>query len=205
MRSSPFLQQVVNEVISAERDTEPHADALRFLVKRGVGLTLKDRESYSLLGNHRVGGMPDLPPAIPYPRFPSADAPGKSYAYEFLCQIDCAAVATAQDYLPRTGFLYFFLSTLHDLYGSGDERAARVLWYDGARESLVSGAQLRVPQEHQASLVLKGAPEEWTILFHVTSCGDFQWGDAGDLFFVAHKSDVALCDFSRVFCTLESS
>ncbi|MEO0813541.1 MAG: DUF1963 domain-containing protein, partial [Myxococcota bacterium] len=59
--------------------------------------------------------------------------------------------------------------------------------------------------EHSASLVRKGAPEDWVILYHVKSRGDFQWGDAGDLFFVIHKSDLAQRDFSRVFCTMESS
>jgi len=32
-----------------------------------------------------------------------------------------------------------------------------------------------------------------------------QWGDAGDLFFVIHKSDLAKGDFSNVFITMESS
>ncbi len=58
--------------------------------------------------------------------------------------------------------------------------------------------------ELQASLQLKGKPEDWTILLKVTSCGNMQWGDAGVLFFVIHKSDLAKCDFSNVFVTIES-
>ncbi|MET3877721.1 DUF1963 domain-containing protein [Chitinophaga sp. OAE865] len=34
---------------------------------------------------------------------------------------------------------------------------------------------------------------------------DFQWGDAGDLFFVIRKSDLAKKDFRKVYVTLESS
>lgn len=37
--------------------------------------------------------------------------------------------------------------------------------------------------ELQAALALKGKPENWVILLTVKSAGDFQWGDAGDLFF----------------------
>ena len=59
--------------------------------------------------------------------------------------------------------------------------------------------------ELQASLKQKGNPEDWIILLTVTSSGDMQWGDAGDLFFVIHKSDLAKRDFSNVFVTMESS
>ncbi|MBE5316724.1 MAG: DUF1963 domain-containing protein [Xanthomonadales bacterium] len=284
-RSSAALAAVVDEVLAASPQATAHADALRFLAKRGVAIRLGDAEDYAQLGNHRVGGMPDLPPSMPYPRF---DCDGASKPYEFLCQLDCADLARFQDYLPRSGFLYFFLSTLHDLYGN-DARAPRVLWFDGPREALASGRALRIDAseyfemsgdayearravagplvsaphwyavrsnphllrgpaatlaadehfleamahdhftaplearfpfdvavggygftqhedpEHQAALVRKGNPEDWVILLQVKSILDMQWGDAGELFFVAHKRDLAAHDFSRVFCTMESS
>ncbi|MFN7783392.1 MAG: DUF1963 domain-containing protein [Lysobacterales bacterium] len=284
-RSSAPLAAVVDEVLQASPQASAHAGALRFLAKRGVAITLGDAEDYSQLGNHRVGGMPDLPPSMPYPRF---DCDGASKPYEFLCQLDCAELAMYQDYLPRSGFLCFFLSTLHDLYGNG-ARAPQVLWFDGPREALVSGRSLcidaneyfemsgdayearravagplvsgphwyavrsnphllrgpaaalaadkrfledmahdhftapleaRFPfdvavggygftqhedPEHQAALARKGNPEDWVILLQVKSILDMQWGDAGELFFVAHKRDAAARDFSRVFCTMESS
>ena len=59
--------------------------------------------------------------------------------------------------------------------------------------------------ELQAALKLRGRPEDWTVLLKVASQGDFQWCDAGDLFFVIHKSDLARGDFSNVYCSLESS
>ncbi|MDM1046754.1 DUF1963 domain-containing protein [Sphingobacterium hotanense] len=52
------------------------------------------------------------------------------------------------------------------------------------------------PELH-ASLTWKGNPQEWVILLLVKSRGDLQWGDAGDLFFVIHKSDLAKIDFSK--------
>jgi len=59
--------------------------------------------------------------------------------------------------------------------------------------------------ELQAALKKKGNPEDWIILLTVTFTGDMQWGYAGDLFFVIHKSDLAKVDFSNVFVTMERS
>jgi uncharacterized protein YwqG len=59
--------------------------------------------------------------------------------------------------------------------------------------------------ELQAALSKKGKPEEWMNLLKVSSRGSFQWGDAGDLTFVIHKSDLLKKDFSNIFCTMESS
>lgn len=57
----------------------------------------------------------------------------------------------------------------------------------------------------QAALKHRGHPGEWLVLLKVASSGGFQWGDAGELFYVMHKSDLARRDFSAVFCTSESS
>ncbi len=59
--------------------------------------------------------------------------------------------------------------------------------------------------EHQAALAFGGYPQDWVVLLKVASLGSFQWWDAGELFFVIHKSDLAKGDFSNVFCSLESS
>jgi uncharacterized protein YwqG len=59
--------------------------------------------------------------------------------------------------------------------------------------------------ELQAALSKKGEPQDWINLLRVSSMGSFQWGDAGDLIFVIHKSDLLKKDFSNIFCTMESS
>ena len=62
------------------------------------------------------------------------------------------------------------------------------------------------PQE-QAALKYKGNPEDWVVLLKVYSdsnCGFCFW-DAGELFFVIHKSDLAKGDFSKVFASIETS
>jgi uncharacterized protein YwqG len=69
-------------------------------------------------------------------------------------------------------------------------------------------AQEEPPQE-QAALNLKGHPEDFVVLLKVNSdcghdCGFCFW-DAGELFFVIHKSDLAKGDFSNIYCSIETS
>lgn len=59
--------------------------------------------------------------------------------------------------------------------------------------------------ELAASLVHRGRPQDWTVLLKVASLGDFQWCDAGEMFFVIHKSDLEKGDFRGVYTGLESS
>lgn len=236
------------------------------------------------LGATRYGGRPDLPLAVPYPEFGEDD---RIYKYEFIAQINLDELADKQDFLPRSGSLFFFLSTFHDLYGGNPKHPAARVIYVKDKQTLASGARFQFPQadfyeppsegvyrtsavrvetgitapdfyslysnaylvpEHwredagfegftdrvgmeeplwqaprfalqinphvftqhespqlQASAKKGGLPEEWMVLLNVASCGDFCWGDAGDLFFVIHKSDLAQGDFSNVFVSLESS
>ena len=272
----------------AGSDWAGHAGGLQFLFKRAVGFSITGDEDYAELGSHRFGGMPDLPESIPYPRF-AADGAEDALAYEFIGQVNCASIAPLQDYLPRTGMLYFFLTTIHDIYGGSSRGTAKVIHFDGPVDDLVSGKGLHIAEEeysemmgdayqalkveaaastsvpdfygarqnphlfrgpaaalrdalddldgfdedegfaeacgerspafvinsyvftqhedpeHQVSLVQKGNPEDWTVLLKVGSQGDFMWGDAGDISYVIHKSDLAKGDFSNVYCTLESS
>ena len=59
--------------------------------------------------------------------------------------------------------------------------------------------------ELQAAMAKRGQPEEWITLLKVASIGGFCWWDAGDLFYVIHKSDLKKGDFSNVYCGMESS
>lgn len=265
------------------KEIKPYRAALSKLLKKSVGFALGDEDRYQTIGEHRIGGMPDLPHTVPYPTFYRDE--GKTYNYEFIAQINCGAIAPLQNYLPRTGVLYFFLSTVHELYD--EENAGKVIYFDGEMSSLQSGKRFNFTQkdyfetlqdipyrgytaqaypfvdlpdfyaidqnqylleglskkfiekleedrdcklnelfepfkksdvsvnsygfsqheypEHEVSLKHKGRPQDWVILLKVPSAKDFQWGDAGDLFFVIHKSDLAKRDFSKVYCTLYSS
>lgn len=280
------LMQQVQNVITNNKLQE-YQNALSSLVKKSIGFCHVAEEDYTIIGNHRFGGLPDLPLNVPYPRFgENWSAQKKDYVYEFIGQINCGDIAQVQSYLPRKGMLFFFLETLHNVDG-GQSNPGLVIYVEDS-ESLASGSRFAfdsedyfemvddayqgfkvsakkmnsVPSfyasytnkhlflgeaamlaeddelleelydvfedpinkknhcdyamnaygfsqhEHpelQAALVKKGRPQDWITLLKVTSSGDMQWNDAGELFFVIHKSDLAKKDFSNVFVTLESS
>ena len=54
---------------------------------------------------------------------------------------------------------------------------------------------------------LKGMPADWMILLRVYSDNKsgFSFNDAGELYFMIHKSDLAKKDFSNVFAYVDSS
>lgn len=287
--SRPSLVEALGPAFG-EEDLGQHEGAVRSMLRLAVGFIDPALETYDSRGNHRFGGFPDLPRGMAYPRFSAGaeGAPTEGYAYEFIAQLDLADLAPHQGYLPRTGTLYFFLKTIHEVYGGGPS-AARVIHWDGDPGELTSGkgtvltrddyyemmepcyapqrysarafasvphlyghrsnphlfrgraealgkdesflrdASLDVlhdaekaacPRDHdigafgftqnedaesQAALARRGDPADWLILLRVGSRGDFCWGDAGDLFFLIHKSDLAKGDFSAVHCAMESS
>lgn len=61
--------------------------------------------------------------------------------------------------------------------------------------------------EEQASRALGGLPSEWINLLMLATDGNpgFCFWDAGTLTFSIHEKDLALCDFSRVHWSIESS
>lgn len=286
---SAYDPDLIPEVYSVieKNKLNTYKTPLAHLVKKAIGFTHTQKEDYKEIGSHRFGGMPDLPIRIPYPRFGQNWRTEKlDYVYEFIGQVNCEAIAHLQDYLPRTGSLFFFLETMHNIYG-GEKHPSKVIYVANNKE-LASGNRFQFEEddyfemigtayqafkvdakimnsapslyasyvnthlfkgpseilkneedllddlydtfekplnelntynyamnnhgftqheapELQASLALKGNPEDWVILLTVTSSGDMQWGDAGDIFYVIHKSDLAKQDFSKVFVTLESS
>lgn len=276
------------EAAFKENEVTTYTQSLLSLAKRSIAFQLTGEEDYSTIGNHRFGGMPDLPAAMNYPVFMHETGEGEhEYLYEFIAQVNCEAIRDMQDYLPRKGMLFFFLETLHNIYGRSAGNPCKVIYVedteglqsgnrfqfsagdyfemynpsysagkanavkeisfpsfyasyvnkylfkgdaeplkdekgfdDGLFEGLtgagangkeyqhainVYGFTQHESPELQASLKLKGNPEDWIILLKVSSSGDFMWGDAGDLFFVIHKSDLAKANFDNVFVTLESS
>lgn len=286
--NNPLLKPV--EAIIQQNKLTKYQSELVALGKKTVGFTVSGEEDYQKIGNHRFGGMPDLPASIVYPTFKYEK---DTYKYEFIAQINCQEIAHLQDYLPRTGMLYFFLSSLHFFGFEGKFKLAQVLYFEGDKQELIAGKNLVFTNEEyyemmgegcyqglqvtekemitfpywysyhtnkhilkgraeklekafeadgkledkiydnfenpvtelnkvdfeingyvftqhespelQAALSKKGEPQDWITLLKVASQGDFQWGDAGDLSFVIHKSDLLKKNFSNVFCTMESS
>ena len=258
---------------------EEYLGAMTALSKKSLVFQQAEDEDYSLQGNTRFGGWPDLPENVEYPRYLDTDQdPHCEYTCEFIAQINCAEVACHQSYLPRTGMLYFFIDSFHELN-------ATVLYSAAEPEKLSSGKNTKLTDEDffdlydvpyrgfkvepsvklslpffyasyvnsylfegeasslkgadsfledideelgfrdhselcemnayvftqhenpelQAALKYKGHPKDWVVLLKVPSLGNFQWCDAGELFFVIHKSDLKKGDFSKIYCSLESS
>ena len=288
-QSDSALVTQINEVI-AENDISDYAKALRSMVKKAIGFTQTIDEDYAEIGNHRFGGMPDLPSSIAYPTFTGWHHEGdKEFVYEFIAQINCKKIAHLQDYLPRTGILFFFLQSSDKIFDSLEQRGVAKIIYHPDITGLESGSRFDFNEEDydlmyskgyrpfktkaetinsspsfyainintyhfsgdaavlkdkdrqflqnlyesfqtplnqkntydhainaygftqnesaelQAALTYKGNPKDWITILAVDSVGDFQWNDAGTLFFVIHKSDLAKQDFSNIFVTLESS
>ena len=284
-QQDPELIAPVEDIIKANK-LGKYKKALLSLVKRTVGFDQTAKEDYAETGNHRFGGRPDLPQDTAYPTFHDQHRK-KTFHYEFIAQINCGQIAHLQDYLPRTGSLFFFFKSFHFL-GVGDPKDLVKVIYVDDNSTLSSGKRFALQEEDffelfggeytpykaeafaavsvpsfyahsqntylfegkarsladkgdllddlyqtfeepinslkafdhgmnsytftqhespelQAALSQKGNPQDWIILLLVKSRGDFQWGDAGDLFFVIHKSDLAKKDFSNVFITMESS
>lgn len=241
--------------------------------RHSVALNTTEEDMYTEKGNHRFGGLPDLPPGVPYPSF--TDWEQQQRGLQFIAQINCAAIAHLQTYLPRTGILYFFIK-------DQEEMGAKVLYFDGDSNELQSAKDLSIDPDYiydqngiytpfravtgkyaslppsynarwlypeltglddsyekmeQLEAVLepesvkpehginsyvfkqhgtpeteavdkmKGKPDEWMVLLRVGSDRNpgFCFWDAGEIYFVIHKSDLDKKDFSNVYCGLESS
>lgn len=266
-----LLAMLGNQIIAS--GLERFAAGLVNRTRKSVALATTEADTYSVKGNHRFGGLPDLPPGISYPSF--IDGNEQKKGLQFIAQINCAAIAHLQDYLPGTGILYFFIK---------DQEAMEpmVLYYDGDSNELQSAKELAIETEfiyddrglytpfkaeagkypgipnmynagslypelagmenlydeteqlekglkagpvspvHSMNAYVfkqhgtpemeavgnkRGKPEEWMVLLRVSSDNNpgFNFWDAGEIYFVIHKSDLEKKDFSNVYCGLESS
>jgi len=277
VRSDPKLVERLAHALANDAQWAPYRDGMQALAWRAVALATDAPDDYATRGNTRFGGLPDLPPGMPYPHHTDAD--GSTRPMLFLAQLDCTQLAPLQTYLPRKGVLYFFISDQEDL-------VPRVFHYDGPSDALRSAAELSddalqfededisapyranaaswisvphfysdeaycqgaaeglteleeaydlvealrarleaqsaVPPVHgvnshvfkqhdtplsEAANRLHGRPEDFTVLLRVASDPQpgFCFWDAGEVYFVIHKSDLAKQDFSNIYCGLESS
>lgn len=273
-----FLAKNNTELLSLLKeqiDTNELSEFKEGLINRSrhaVALDTTEEDTYTEKGNHRFGGLPDLPPGVPYPSF--IDWEQQERGLQFIAQINCASIAHLQSYLPRTGILYFFIK-------DQEEMGPKVLYFDGDSNELQSAKDLAITEDYiydqngiykpfravtgkyaslppsynshrlypeltgldelyekmeklEAALAsevkpehginsyvfkqhgtpeieavdkMKGKPDEWMVLLRVGSDGNpgFCFWDAGEIYFVIHKSDLDKKDFSNVYCGLESS
>src|SRR5690606_23825983 len=132
------------EKIIKDNDLSDYNEALLSLIKRTVGFKLTSEEDYAEVGNHRFGGKPDLPESLTYPTFFS-DYRDQELNYEFIAQINCEKIAALQDYLPRTGTLFFFFKSFQ-FFGSEDQDIGKVIYVEDNKE-LASGKRFDFQEE----------------------------------------------------------
>lgn len=275
--NDPVLAAQLQQALASDAQWAPYRTGMQALAWHALALSTDAPDDYRERGNTRFGGLPDLPPGMPYPCHRDAD--GSTRPMQFIAQLDCAQLAPLQRYLPRSGVLYFFLSDQEDL-------VPRVFHHGGPRDALQTAAELagetaqihgeedstlpyranaaacisvphfysdeayyqdidgmagledahdlvealrdrlaaqlaiapvhgvnsHVFKQHDTPLSeaahrLRGRPEDFMVLLRVASDPHpgFCFWDAGELYFVIHKSDLAKQDFSNVYCGLESS
>ncbi len=105
---------------------EPYRDQLAPHARRSIRLVRGEAAGVHRPGSSRLGGLPDLPPGVDWPR---RDLVGTPLA--FLAQVNLAEVAPAdlERVLPATGILYFFVDPEDYFdFAPGDQDRWRVLY-----------------------------------------------------------------------------
>lgn len=162
MRASPTNAiRAAEKAIGAFERLVP-ADVLRSALRPATRLnTRRVHESEIALGATRIGGRPDLPPSVEWPRWngfevqaPAPSDPIGPIGYEpaalsFLAQINLSEVPDATGLLPEHGWLCFFFDAAQQPWGFDprDRGCARVLYFEGepstfARRAAPAGVQV---------------------------------------------------------------
>lgn len=260
-------------------DFKKYEEGINKLARHSVSFVTTVFDDYDEIGNNRFGGLPDLPESVGFPKIITETQEETNYVWQFIAQINCTSVAHLQEYLPRTGILYFFIEDQQDfkpkvIYFDGEisqlksarefdnaekleyfefdifqpfkaiaEKAVStpVFYYDEHyyekiapeleeltrkhnetelfkkkllpfNEEPIHGINSYVFKQHDSPEIeavdkLKGKTDEWMVLLKVSTDNkpEFCFWDAGEIYFVIHKSDLAKSDFSNVYCGLESS
>ncbi len=120
------------------------------------------------VGGCRIGGLPDLPQGVEWPRLSTGvrgaagPAPSPGTPLSFLLQVNLAEVASAdlEQLLPKSGMLYFFFHL--DEGGAGDADVAAVLFAQGSELRRTTAPPALPPDQLYRGFSL--VPElEWTV------------------------------------------
>jgi hypothetical protein len=181
------------------------------------------------VGASRFGGVPDLPPDLPWPVFKGRKLP-------FLAQIDLSALP--KNVLPAEGWLYVFglcddehvptpIQVIH-YRGSQAELvrasrpAERELWKDWTGNRIYNVVPLKSAKENgwddcgwllgqideegeDAAAVADGqdcSGDDWITLMVIPSVGSMMWSDCGLFHIAIRRDDLVRHDFSRVCASL---
>lgn len=117
------IEQLLNE-----HDLSHNRSAIIANFKNSIKLTkIKIDENDIPLGSSKIGGSPDLPPGLEFPRY-------EDNYLTFILQVNLSEAKPydKDDLLPESGMLYLFYEALEQPWGfDGDEGCFMVLYYDG--------------------------------------------------------------------------
>jgi Leucine-rich repeat (LRR) protein len=108
LSGTPDLQWAVDAGIQ-KHGLQSYKAAIDAEARIALQIIIGDPSRGNETGNSRIGGSPDLPSGIGYPKT-------EDQHWTFLAQIDLDEIAVLQDFMPRHGLLAFFCEdTLHGL------------------------------------------------------------------------------------------
>lgn len=109
--ADPQLTELLQAQLQRFPTLQPHAAAILKQARRAIFLETFEVGQPPAFGATRFGGWPDLPASVEYPR----DEEGGLYT--FMAQLNLAELAPLQNYLPRQGWLYFFMADDQEIEG----------------------------------------------------------------------------------------
>lgn len=181
------------------------------------------------IGDSRFGGVPDLPPDLPWPVFKGKKIP-------LLAQIDLSTLPKSA--LPSEGWLYAFglcddehtptpVQVIHHCGPRAElvrasRPAERELWKDWTGNRIYNVVPLKSAKENgwddcgwllgeideegeDAAAVADGqdcSGDDWITLMIIPSVGSMMWSDCGLFHIAIRRSDLIRHDFSKVCASL---
>jgi uncharacterized protein YwqG len=150
------------------------------------------------VGDSRIGGVPDVPPAFEWPRWTPSKQRDDKYGRPwrpkgpaplgFIAQIDLKNVPRVDDALPESGWLYFFYDRYCEPWGfdPADRGCCSIIYSNADRASL---SRVEPPadadRDHSAQPCLV---EAWPELTLPENLSDLEYGTP------AYESYVGLCN-----------
>lgn len=111
LTDDPQLTEQLQAQLQKYPTLQPHAAAILKQARRAIFLETFEVQEPPSLGMTRFGGWPDLPASVEYPR------DEEDGLYTFMAQLNLAELAPLQNYLPRQGWLYFFMADDQEIEG----------------------------------------------------------------------------------------
>jgi uncharacterized protein YwqG len=131
MKTIKESEKILNKLIT-EFNLEEYSDEIFKLAATTIIFTSSKIDNYENIGNTRFGGFPDLPEDIDWPISNGEnDIEDKGKFFNFICQINLQEIAHLNNYLPKSGLLYFFSGEYYY------EPEIKVIYYSGDLNKLV--------------------------------------------------------------------